>query len=236
MRAQRNHPSLAVCHGTHIENSIQSSSRSSDSYDYIPAHLEYHDNEKKWRQGGIPNKDIILKDCFNICRKLGGAGIDNYVISVVSAKDTLDIIFEKEQDMFIWLDLLLTCQHGGRSAQGRIARPTYEYMWEVNIKKFKPEKNKASKGFQMAGPHRLVATKNTFEFFELGSVQPITFAYKDIKGHKSHNRNYIIQTGTVSPSGRGKLEIDCKDNHISAQIYETVGIRNDLLFISCQFY
>ena len=38
---------------------------------YLPAHLEYHESEKKWKEGRVPNKDIILKDCFNICQKLG---------------------------------------------------------------------------------------------------------------------------------------------------------------------
>ena len=189
---------------------------------YIPAHLEYHDNEKKWRAGGNPNKDIILKDCFNICRKLDGAGIKDHVIAVVSIKDTLDIIFEKEQDMLIWLELLLSCQQGGRSAQGRIAKPIYENMWEVNVKGFKSDKGSSSKFFQMTGPHRLVATEDAFKFFELGSDEPIPFAYKDIKGHKNHNRNYIIQTGRMTRSGRGEIEIDCKDHHVSAQIYATV--------------
>jgi hypothetical protein len=188
---------------------------------YIPAHLEYHDNEKKWRAGGNPNKDIILKDCFNICRKLDGAGIKDHVIAVVSIKDTLDIIFEKEQDMLIWLELLLSCQQGGRSAQGRIAKPIYENMWEVNVKGFKSDKGSSSKFFQMTGPHRLVATEDAFKFFELGSDEPIPFAYKDIKGHKNHNRNYIIQTGRMTRSGRGEIEIDCKDHHVSAQIYAT---------------
>ena len=231
MNASQNNPSLAACHSTNIGYSVQKASISSDSSDYIPAHLEYHDNEKKWREGGIPNKDIILKQCLNICRKLDGAGRHNYAIAVVSNNDTLDIIFEKEQDMLIWLDLLMTCQQGGRSVQGRIVKPIYEYMWEVNVKRFKPEKSTASKGFQMAGPHRLAATENTFKFFELGSDQPVTFAYKGIKGHKSHNRNYIIQTGTISPSGRGEIEIDCKDNCISDQIYETVGRENIFYFI-----
>ena len=150
---------------------------------------------------------------------------------MVSTNDTLDIIFEKEHDMLIWLDLLMTCQQGGRSAQGRILKPLYEYMWEVNIKRFKPEKSTASTGFQIAGPHRLVATENTFKFFELGSAQPIIFAYKGIRGHKSHNGNYTIQTGTMSPSGRGEIEIDCKDKRISDQIYETVGRKNDFFVL-----
>ena len=153
---------------------------------------------------------------------MDGAGIKDHVIAVVSIKDTLDIIFEKEQDMLIWLELLLSCQQGGRSAQGRIAKPIYENMWEVNVKGFKSDKGSSSKFFQMTGPHRLVATEDAFKFFELGSDEPIPFAYKDIKGHKNHNRNYIIQTGRMTRSGRGEIEIDCKDHHVSAQIYATV--------------
>ena len=182
----------------------------------------------------MPIKDIILKDCLNIYRKLDGAGIDSYVIAVVSSKETLNIIFEKEQDMLIWLDLLVTCQQGGRSAQGRIVKPIYEHMWEINIKRFKSDKSSTIKSFRMAGPHRLAATENTFEFFELGSIQPISFAYKGIKGHKSHKRNYVIQTGTMSPSGRGEIEIDCKDSRVSDQIYATVGRKNQFLGILCQ--
>ena len=172
-----------------------------------------------------------MKDCFNICRKLDGAGIKDHVIAVVSIKDTLDIIFEKEQDMLIWLELLLSCQQGGRSAQGRIAKPIYENMWEVNVKGFKSDKGSTSKFFQITGPHRLVATDEAFKFFELGSEEAIPFAYKDIKGHKNHNRNYIIQTGRMTRSGRGEIEIDCKDHHVAAQIYATVGsitVYNDI--------
>ena len=218
-----NHPAPASHHEIILDASGTPVSVNVDQPYYLPAHLEYHDNEKKWRAGGVPNKDIILKDCFNICRKLDGAGIKDHVIAVVSLKDTLDIIFEKEQEMLIWLELLLSCQHGGRSAQGRIAKPIYENMWEINVKGFKSEKSSTSKFFQMTGPHRLVATDDAFKFFELGSDEPKTFPMKDIKGHKNHNRNYIIQTGRMTLSGRGEIELDCKDQAVAAQIYATVS-------------
>ena len=144
-------------------------------------------------------------------------------IAVCTLKDTLDIIFEKEQDMLIWLEALLSCQHGGRSAQGRIARPIYENMWEITVKNFKPDKGSTSKFFQMTGPHRLVATEDAFKFFELGSYEPKTFPWKDIKGHGKVNRYYHIQTGRMTLSGRGEIELDCKDQAVAAQIYATVS-------------
>ena len=221
---QNNHQPAPTHHELVLDSTGSPASAMVDEPYYIPAHLEYHDNERKWKAGGVPNKDIILKNCFNICRKLDGAGIKDPVIAVASLKDTLDIIFEKEQDMLIWLELLLSCQQGGRSAQGRIAKPIYENMWDVNVKGFKSEKGSNSKFFQITGPHRLVATDDSFKFFELGSEKPIPFAYKDIRGHNTNNRYYYIHTGSVTPSGRGAIEIDCKDHHVSAQIYSTVSI------------
>ena len=195
-----------------------------DSYQYIPAHLECHDNEKNWRSGGFPTSDIILKDCFNIYPKIAGARNKDHIISVVSIYDTLDICFAHQDDMLTWLEILLCCQQGGRSKHGRIARPIYEHMWEINVKGFESENDPYSCVFEMLGPRRLVATEDAFKFFEMGSVEPITFPYKEIRGHKHHKRDYIIQTGRLTQSGRGKIYIDCKEHYVSAQIYETVSL------------
>ena len=198
-------------------------STDTDSYQYIPAHLECHDNERNWRSGGFPTTDIILKDCFNIYPKIDDAHNKDHIISVVSIYDTLDICFDHQYDMLLWLEILLCCQQGGRSKHGRIARPIYEHMWEINVKGFEAENGPYSFAFEMAGPRRLVATEDAFKFFEMGSVEPITFPYKEIRGHKHHKRDYIIQTGRLTQSGRGKIYIDCKEHYVSAQIYETVS-------------
>ena len=199
-------------------------STNADSYQYIPAHLECHDNERNWRSGGYPTSDIVLKDCFNIFPKIDGTRKKDHIISLVSTYDTLDICFENQHDMLVWLEILLSCQQGGRSKHGRIVRPIYEHMWEINVKGFESENGPYSFVFEMAGPRRLVATEDSFKFFEKGSVEPITFPYKEIRGHKHHKRDYIIQTGRLTQSGRGKIYIECKDHYVSAQIYETVSL------------
>ena len=33
-----------------------------------PAHLEYHENEKAWRDHKSPRNEYILKDCLTICQ------------------------------------------------------------------------------------------------------------------------------------------------------------------------
>ena len=158
---------------------------------------------------------------------LDGAGLKDHVIAICTLKETLDIIFEKEQDMLIWLEVLLSCQRGGRSAHGRIAKPIYENMWEITVKGFTPEKGSTSKFFQMTGPHRFVVTDDAFKFFELGSEECKTFPLKDISGHGKQHRAYHIRTGRTTLCGRGVIELDCKDQAVANQIYSTVSLSND---------
>ena len=90
----------------------------------------------------------------------------------------------------------------------------------------------------MTGPHRLVATDENFKFFELGSDEPISFAYKDIKGHKKQGRTYVIHTGRTTRSGRGEIDVDCKDHHVADQIYSIVSTDNSFnhdLQLICHF-
>ena len=52
--------------------------------------------------------------------------------------------------MEIWLDLLLCCKNGGRSIEGRIARPAFESVWSVDVIGFTPDPAESgSTGFQV---------------------------------------------------------------------------------------
>ena len=126
--------------------------------------------------------------------------------------------------MKIWLELFLSCQQGGRSAHGRIARPTYENMWEVNVNGFTPKKRPAPTFCQMAGPHRMVVTDDAIKFFELGSDSPKTFDMKEIIAHGKVNRYYHIHTGPITIYGQGEIRVDCKNKDVADQIYSTVSI------------
>ena len=103
-----------------------------------------------------------------------------------------------------------------------------EISFIEEVKGFKSEKGSNKGFFQMTGPHRLVATDENFKFFELGSDEPISFAYKDIKGHKKQGRTYVIHTGRTTRSGRGEIDVDCKDHHVADQIYAIVSSNNFL--------
>ena len=67
--------------------------------------------------------------------------------------------------MKIWLSELLDNQKG-RSEDGRVPRPSYEQMWQVDVKEFKPDD--AMNTFKMSGPHRFAVTGEDIRLFALG--------------------------------------------------------------------
>ena len=102
---------------------------SSDEY---PSHLEYHDNERKWREGQPPKRDIVLPECLNICKKQDTRDSKNkMVVGVYTLDDCLSILFEEEAEMKTWLTHLLSHQRGKPPEDGRMPRPNFENMWQV---------------------------------------------------------------------------------------------------------
>ena len=48
-----------------------------------PAHLEYYDNDAKWKNGDPPKREILLETCFNICRKKDSRdSMNRFVIAI----------------------------------------------------------------------------------------------------------------------------------------------------------
>ena len=86
------------------------------------------------------------------------------------------------QEMKIWLSELLDNQKG-RSEDGRVPRPSYEQMWQVDVKEFKPDD--AMNTFKMSGPHRFAVTGEDIRLFALGqsTVSETPFPFPDREAH-----------------------------------------------------
>jgi len=69
--------------------------------------------------------------------------------------------------MEIWLDLLLCCKNGGRSLEGRIARPAFESVWSVDVIGFTPDQGSStgSTGFQVIFKIFLFSSNFSFELY-----------------------------------------------------------------------
>lgn len=204
--------------------------------DKFPAKLEYYLNEKQWREGYTP-KTIILKDCFNICKKQDSRDSKNkHVIAIYTLNKCHSILFEEEQELRNWLVQLLSHQKGS-SGDGRIPKPNFENMWQVNVKPFKSEDPLNT--FVMSGAHRLCVTESDLKFFPIGTSVPISFPFISLRAFQCNDRIFQIETGRSAPSGPGTIYVHSDDKEISAKIMSAVsgGIINlvwGLLFsLSC---
>lgn len=188
----------------------------------LPARLEYYDSEKKWREGAHPKKRIFLQQCFDINRKKETA--NQFVIAVYTLNECLDILFENEQDMEIWLDLMLCCKDGGRSIEGKIARPNFESVWSVDVIGFTPDQGSAagSTGFQMSGPHRLCVNEGILNFYPLGSNEAKAFQMREIRKFGNDKRKFRLIIGSNSISGVGELSMFCKDREAAENLKQTI--------------
>eukprot|EP00096_Caligus_rogercresseyi_P008574 TRINITY_DN2762_c0_g1_i2.p1 TRINITY_DN2762_c0_g1~~TRINITY_DN2762_c0_g1_i2.p1 ORF type:complete len:783 (+),score=271.02 TRINITY_DN2762_c0_g1_i2:104-2452(+) len=181
-----------------------------------PAHLEYHDDDKKWRAGFPPKRKIVLNKCLNICRKQDSRDSKNkQVIALYTLQDCVGLLFEQEEELRIWLDLLLSHQQG-RNSNGKIPKPNYEHMWQVKVRHFQPESKNSQ--FTMTGVHRLCVTPDDVKFFPVGSGEPIVFPVDCIRNCATVNRLFRLEAGRSSVSGPGLLVIECEDKEIANKI------------------
>eukprot|EP00095_Tigriopus_kingsejongensis_P004631 maker-scaffold291_size219542-snap-gene-1.19 protein:Tk04631 transcript:maker-scaffold291_size219542-snap-gene-1.19-mRNA-1 annotation:"insulin receptor substrate 1" len=185
-----------------------------------PAHLEYHENEKNWREHKPPRNEYILEECLNICQREGRDQKFKYVIDVVSLQEFLSIVFEEEQELKLWLDHLLSLQKG-RSVDGKIPKPNYDHVFPVQVKSFKPEES--ANTYLISGPHRLCVTSEDLRFFPQGCLKPVIFRLESVRSHICIDKMFHFQTGRSSPSGAGTLILQCDDRENAGTLNNAVN-------------
>jgi hypothetical protein len=129
--------------------------------------------------------------------------------------------------MKTWLEMLLSCESGGRSAEGRIPKPKYLNVYEVEVQHFEAEVS--SNKFQMCGRHRMCVTSDDVKFFAVKSsamANPICFKFKlGVRGctiDLSDQRIFNLKVGKSTVSGSGVLVMKCNDDEISTSIRDTM--------------
>lgn len=189
-----------------------------------PARLAYYENEKKWKVRGTPKREIVLEKCFNINRKQDTRDSrDRWVIALYTLDDCVSVLFETEAELNDWLDQLLTLQQGKRgNVEGKKPKPTYEHMWQVGIKSFKPDAGNNGIFPTFLGPHRLCVTNSAVKFFALGEERCHEFPHACLRSCGYNDRVFTIQTGRSSHSGPGSIVIECDDKDATRILHETV--------------
>ncbi len=173
-------------------------------------------------------------------------------IDIFTVDYSLGIVFDNEQEREKWLEMLLSCHLGGRSAEGRIPRPTYEHVFEVNVHDFKPNTAKSKSNstsssnatssssstsktprggghevnpFQSSGNYRVCVTPKEVQFFRVGTKEPVTYPILTIRGilcDKQNKRNIKIEVGRSTVTGSGIIEMKCPDEEISKNMHDTI--------------
>lgn len=205
-------------------NEINGEHSDDEDEDYEPARLEYYNSRRNWEIGDRPRRVIQLKDAFAITRKKDTReSMHKYVIAIYLVEDCLGIVFDTEQEMNTWLEMLNSCHMGGRSIDGRLPKPKYEHVYEVDVQSFQPEL--VTNTFKMIGPYRMVVTADSIKFFAVGSDKPITFLIKAIRKlqiPKAEPNYFKIVIGRSTESGSGTITFKCADKEISYSIRETI--------------
>ena len=71
-----------------------------------PARLEYYDNDKKFRSGGLARRCILLKNCFSINAKSESTR-HRHMIVLYTEDDCFGIACDSESDQMDWLNTMV---------------------------------------------------------------------------------------------------------------------------------
>lgn len=112
----------------------------------LPAHLDYFDSEKKWKNGqtakrlrmfavlkllrlglnlliGFVSRSIVIKTCFNISRRVDCK--HKFVIALYTSEDSFPIAFDSEEELLKWFIPLLKIHLLDKISEGEELKPIY---------------------------------------------------------------------------------------------------------------
>ncbi|XP_063699630.1 insulin receptor substrate 1 [Culicoides brevitarsis] len=195
------------------------------------AHLRYYDSEKKFKQSlnkrDTPNskKCIILRECFNINRRLDTRHPN--VLALYTKEECFSIIFEFEEDLHKWLNALLRLQKGSSLNDSEpTPRPQFDHIWEVNI-----EKKGLGESKGLHGPYRLCICEKNLSFVKAGihltpnrdtNLDIIDISLGSIRRYGAQQCYFYLEIGRVSKTGPGELYLATADPLTAQNLYDTI--------------
>lgn len=66
--------------------------------------LEYYENEKKFRNGGVAKRSIQLASCLNIAKKDDAK--HSHVFALYTREDVFGLVAEDEEELLSWLEAI----------------------------------------------------------------------------------------------------------------------------------
>lgn len=193
------------------------------------AKLVYYDSEQKHRAKNPPKREIVLEKCFNINRKQDSQdkfGKRVVALSLYTLDDCVQISFDdREDELNEWLEQLLYLQQGKTvNFYGKKPKPTFENVYQINVKSFRPDDITNTLCPITSGPHRLCVTSSGALLYPLGEERYVELPHPCIRNIRYNDKLKLLglEIGRTSPSGSGLLSLDCEEKEVISQLHEVL--------------
>lgn len=193
------------------------------------AKLVYFDSEHKYRAKNPPKREIVLEKCFNINRKQDSQdkfGKKVVALSLYTLDDCVQISFDdREDELNEWLEQMLYLQQGKNvNFYGKKPKPTFENVYQINVKSFKPDDITNTLCPITTGPHRLCVTSSSALLYPLGEERYVELPHPCIRNIRYNDKLKLLglEIGRTSPSGSGLLSLDCEEKEVISQLHEVL--------------
>ncbi|KAM3823433.1 LOW QUALITY PROTEIN: insulin receptor substrate 1-like [Vipera latastei] len=189
-----------------------------------PPRLEYYENEKKFRAGGLcsrPKKSLLLGGMLTINKRADAR--HQHLIVLCGREGTFGVAAESAEQQQAWY-LALVELHGKGTAppegQGEAAQPgpAFKEVWQVSLR---PRGLGHSRN--LAGLHLLCLAEKTVSLVRLNSDEAaLVLQLLNIR-RCGHSENYFfMEVGRSSATGPGELWMQVEDLVVAQNMHETI--------------
>ncbi|XP_037552414.1 insulin receptor substrate 2 isoform X2 [Nematolebias whitei] len=198
-----------------------------------PARLEYHESEKKWRNGSAAKRVVTLDSCLCVNKRADAK--HKYLIALYTKDEYFAVAADTEQEQDSWFSVLTELIAEGKvfdspastsslvgfeeATYGHLApATTYKEVWQVTLK---------SRGLgqvkNLTGVYRLCLSSRTISFVKLNSeTAAVTLQLMNIRRCGHSDNFFFIEVGRSAVTGPGEFWMQAEDSVVAQNIHETI--------------
>lgn len=186
------------------------------------ARLEYYDSEKKYKSRSNPKRTIILKNCFNINRRLDTK--HKFVIALSIKDGGFSIVLDSEEELHKWLSALL-CLQRGEDTESESPKPIFEHVWQVQVQRKGLAEEKG-----LIGSYHVCLTSKSLQLVRIGPrtnlgenrLYSVEFYLTTIRRCGDSQCYFFMEVGRHSAIGAGELWMETEDTLIAQNMHTMI--------------
>ncbi|XP_033026607.1 insulin receptor substrate 1-like [Lacerta agilis] len=189
-----------------------------------PPRLEYYENEKKFRAGGLcsrPKRTYLLASALNVNKRADAR--HRHLVVLYGRDGTFGVAAEDAEQQQAWYTALVElhskAQDLGRDPDApRWPHPPFKEVWQVSLR---PRGLGHTRN--LAGVYLLCLTEKTIDFVRLNSdVAAVVLQLLSVR-RCGHSENYFfMEVGRSAATGPGELWMQVEDLVVAQNMHETI--------------